>query len=196
MVGARSTLGPGVHVGAEAVVGAGSVVLRSVPAGRWVAGSPAERVRDHPDRPFPAERPPRRPAWVAAYGASGVLLSLLPFLALVPALLLVAAALRGTTGLGQAAARTLAWTPLGAVLALVTLALLTVVLVRLLGLGLTEGVHPVRSRVGWQVWMTERLLDEARTLLFPLYASLLTPCVAARCSAPRSATTSRPRPCC
>jgi non-ribosomal peptide synthetase-like protein len=33
----------------------------------------------------------------------------------------------------------------------------------------------VRSRVGWQVWATERLLDTARTLLFPLYASLVTP---------------------
>lgn len=175
VVGARSTVGPGVHIGAEVVVEAGSVVLRSVPAGRWVAGSPAERVRDHAPLDFPTQRPPRRPAWVAAYGASGVLLSLLPFLALVPALLLVAAALRGTTGLGQAAVRALAWTPLGAVLAVVTLALLTLVLVRLLGLGLREGVHPVRSRVGWQVWMTERLLDQARTLLFPLYASLITP---------------------
>ncbi len=175
VIGARSTIGPGVHIGKEVVVEAGSVVLRSVSAGRWVAGSPAERVRDHAPLDFPTQRPPRRPAWVAAYGASGVLLSLLPFVALVPALLVVAAALRGTTGLGQAAVRALAWTPLGAVLAVVTLALLTVVLVRLLGLGLTEGVHPVRSRVGWQAWMTERLLDQARTLLFPLYASLVTP---------------------
>jgi non-ribosomal peptide synthetase-like protein len=33
----------------------------------------------------------------------------------------------------------------------------------------------VHSRLGWQVWATERLLDAARTQLFPLYASLLTP---------------------
>ena len=46
---------------------------------------------------------------------------------------------------------------------------------RLLGLRLREGHHPVRSRIGWQVWATERLMDEARTFLFPLYASLLTP---------------------
>jgi non-ribosomal peptide synthetase-like protein len=65
--------------------------------------------------------------------------------------------------------------PLVTVLALVTLAAVTIVLVRLLGLGLREGYHPVRSRVGWQVWATERLLDQARTLLFPIYASLLTP---------------------
>jgi non-ribosomal peptide synthetase-like protein len=50
-----------------------------------------------------------------------------------------------------------------------------VVAVRLLGIGLREGHHPVRSRVGWQTWSTERLLDDARTWLFPLYASLFTP---------------------
>ena len=33
----------------------------------------------------------------------------------------------------------------------------------------------MRGRVGWQVWMTERILDQARTILFPIYASLFTP---------------------
>ena len=47
--------------------------------------------------------------------------------------------------------------------------------VRLLSLGLSEGYHPVRSRVGWQLWATERLMDAARNYLFPIYASLLTP---------------------
>ncbi len=37
----------------------------------------------------------------------------------------------------------------------------------------------MRSRVGWQIWATERLMDAARNYLFPLYASLLTPVVAA-----------------
>ena len=54
-------------------------------------------------------------------------------------------------------------------------ALLTLILVRLLSIGLKAGVHPVRSRVGWQAWATERLMDAARTDLFPLYASQLTP---------------------
>ena len=48
-------------------------------------------------------------------------------------------------------------------------------LVRLLSIGLVEGVHPVRSRVAWQAWTIERLLDSARTMLFPLYSSLFTP---------------------
>ncbi|WP_330220190.1 Pls/PosA family non-ribosomal peptide synthetase, partial [Rathayibacter tanaceti] len=55
------------------------------------------------------------------------------------------------------------------------LALLMIVLVRLLGRGVEPGVHPVRGRIGWKVWSTERLLDAARTLLFPLYSGLFTP---------------------
>ena len=46
---------------------------------------------------------------------------------------------------------------------------------RLLGVGLAEGYYRVRSRIGWQVWATERVLDLARDLLFPIYASLFTP---------------------
>ena len=65
--------------------------------------------------------------------------------------------------------------PLGALTMFAVQALLTLVSVRLLGVGLTEGYHPVRSRTGWQVWATERLMDDARSLLFPLYASLVTP---------------------
>ncbi len=44
-----------------------------------------------------------------------------------------------------------------------------------MSIGLTEGTHPVRSRVAWQAWTIERLLDAARTVLFPLYSSLFTP---------------------
>ncbi len=53
---------------------------------------------------------------------------------------------------------------------------LILIVARLLGLGLKEGYYRVRSRIGWQVWATERLLDMARDLLFPpVYASLFTP---------------------
>jgi non-ribosomal peptide synthetase-like protein len=55
------------------------------------------------------------------------------------------------------------------------LALATLAGVRLLGTGLAEGYHPVRSRTGWQIWATQRLMDDARSALFPLYASTLTP---------------------
>lgn len=44
-VGARATLLPGVEIGSYAVVGAGSVVTKDVPAGAVVAGSPARIIR-------------------------------------------------------------------------------------------------------------------------------------------------------
>ncbi|KJR05853.1 hypothetical protein UG54_15360 [Gordonia sihwensis] len=65
--------------------------------------------------------------------------------------------------------------PVAAVAAMAAFALLILVAVRLLSIGMRAGVYPVRSRIGWQVWATERLMDSARTYLFPLYASLLTP---------------------
>ena len=62
-------------------------------------------------------------------------------------------------------------------------------------LACARAAHRVDSRIGWQVWATERLLDMARDLLFPLYASSSRPCGCA-CSAPRSGATSRPPRCC
>lgn len=44
-VGGHSILLKGVTVGPESVIGAGSVVTRSVPAGEIWAGNPASRVR-------------------------------------------------------------------------------------------------------------------------------------------------------
>jgi non-ribosomal peptide synthetase-like protein len=106
---------------------------------------------------------------------TGVFLSILPFLALLPGVALVGGGVARADSGTRAAVTAYAAVPVVTVLGLLTLALLTILLVRLLGLGLREGFHPVRSRVGWQVWATERLLDQARTLLFPIYASLATP---------------------
>ena len=109
------------------------------------------------------------------FGLSAVVLSTIPFVAAIPGLLIVNAFVRHTTTLREAAGRALLAAPLVTVTWMVCLAVLLAVIVRLLGVGLTEGSHPVRSRVGWQVWATERLMDAARTLLFPIYASLFTP---------------------
>ncbi len=76
---------------------------------------------------------------------------------------------------------------------LVGYAALVLVGVRLLGIGMAAGFHPVHSRAGWQVWTTERLMGMARTSLFPLYASLFTAASGCGCSARRSAATSRRR---
>jgi non-ribosomal peptide synthetase-like protein len=173
-VGTRSTLLPGADVGAGAVVVAGSAVSGAVPAGQTWAGSPATKVA-RGRQSWPADAAPRSPAWVLAYGAAAVGLSALPLLALALAALAVVPWLAGAASPAEVAARLLLATPGIAVLAALLLAALVLLLVRLLAVGLRPGASPVRSRVGFQVWATLRLLDEARTWLFPLYSSLLTP---------------------
>ncbi|MEO6997115.1 MAG: Pls/PosA family non-ribosomal peptide synthetase, partial [Terracoccus sp.] len=174
-IGARSTIGPDVHIGRGGVVEAGSTVLGHVDRSTTVAGSPAVVIAPNTSTTWPSARPPRAPGWVPVYGVSSIGLAVLPLVSLLPGLLVLAARLRDAASYGEAARTAYVAVPVATVLGMVVLAVLTIVIVRLLGLGLTEGFHPVRSRVGWQVWMTERLLDQARTLLFPIYASLLTP---------------------
>jgi len=99
----------------------------------------------------------------------------IPAVAVVLAVLVVGARIGDADDLGQALLRAALATPLAVLVAGVVYAFLVAAAVRALGVGLHEGYFPVRSRIGWQVWMTERLLDGTRTLLFPVYASLLTP---------------------
>ncbi len=82
---------------------------------------------------------------------------------------------RHTHRLSEAVLPALYWTPVATVAGLAAYAVMTIVAVRMLSIGLREGYHPVRSRSGWQLWATERLMDGARNYLFPLYASLATP---------------------
>ena len=63
------------------------------------------------------------------------------------------------------------------------------------GSGSSPGAYPIHSRRAWQAWATMRLLDEARTWLFPLYSSTLTP-VWLRLLGARIGVTSRPPRCC
>lgn len=173
VVHSRSTLLPGAHVGAGAEVEPGSAVTDRVPDGERWAGSPAERVGSA--RHGREARPPARRRWLVAYGVGSVVVAGLPVVG-VTAGLAVAITLVGPAGtLGAAVLRALAAVPLATIVAGLVYAVLVVAAVRLLALGLHEGRHPVRSRPGWQAWCTERVLDAARTLLFPLYASLVTP---------------------
>jgi non-ribosomal peptide synthetase-like protein len=173
-VGSRSVLAPGIRVGQGAEITAGSAVLVSVPPGELWTGSPAV-FAGPAQRDWPHRRAPRAPTWVAVYGLTAALLGALPLLAGACGLVVVGRGVRGSTTLGAAARGALLWVPAGAVTMFVVLAGLTLLSVRTSGLGLSEGHHPVRSRVGWQIWATERLMDDARTWLFPLYSSLVTP---------------------
>ena len=173
-IGARTTLAPGASVGKDADVGPGSGVVGEVKKGQYWTGSPA--VKSGKARhPWPDHRPPARPAWVAVYGLTSLLLGGLPLLALGAGLAVLGWAVRDAATLGAAIRPVAVWTPVAALTALGCYAALTIIGVRLLSIGLREGYHPVRSRVGWQLWATERLMDAARDYLFPIYASLITP---------------------
>ncbi|HET7902309.1 MAG TPA: Pls/PosA family non-ribosomal peptide synthetase, partial [Candidatus Nanopelagicales bacterium] len=172
-VGARSTLAPGAVVGDGAEIAAGSAVFGEVPTGQLWAGAPAE-PRKNARGPWDA-RPADRPAWIAAYAASAVLIAALPGVALLAAMAVSSPALRSADSLSQAAVRALVWLPVATVVGLVVLAVLIVALVRALSWGLAPGAHAVHGLRAWQAWSILRVLDEARTWLFPVYSSSLTP---------------------
>ncbi|WP_370247429.1 Pls/PosA family non-ribosomal peptide synthetase [Nocardioides sp.] len=177
-VGARSMLLPGASVGDDAEVAPGSAVVGAVPAGEYWAGSPAARQRPRARGPWsepPAFSRRAARAWGLGFAAAAVLVAGLPVLAIAAATLLVLAVAPVPGSPSEAAlAAPLALLP-GVVVALVVLAALVALVVRVAGLAITAGVHPVRSRTGLAVWTTVRVLDDARTWLFPLYSSSLTP---------------------
>jgi non-ribosomal peptide synthetase-like protein len=173
-IGTRTTLLPGAVVGKNADVAPGSGVLDKIKNGQYWKGSPA--VKSGKARhPWPDERPARRSQWVPVYGLTSLLLAGLPLLAVATGLALIGVVVHHTHRLSQAVLPALLWTPVATLAAVAVYTLVTLVAVRLLSIGLREGYHPVRSRSGWQLWTTERLMDAARNYLFPLYASLLTP---------------------
>jgi non-ribosomal peptide synthetase-like protein len=173
-IAARTTLLPGAVVGKNADVAPGSGVIDKIKNNQYWKGSPA--VKSGKARhPWPDERPARQSHWVAVYGFTSLALAALPLIAVASGLAVIAAAVCHTHRLSQAVLPTLLWTPVAALAGLAVYALLTVIGVRMLSIGLRAGYHPVRSRSGWQLWTTERLMDAARNYLFPLYASLLTP---------------------
>ncbi len=173
-VGARSTLLPGADVGDGAEVAAGSAVFGAIPAGEAWSGAPA-LFSGTARGPWGDDRPPNRPGWLAAYAASAVVLSLLPIAAVVAGLAVAAPALTRATDIADAVRTAALWLLPATVVGLVVLAGLVLGAVRLLSLGLAVGHHPVHGRQAWQAWSIMRVLDEARTWLFPLYSSGLTP---------------------
>lgn len=174
VVGSRSTVVAGAVIGKNAVVEPGSAVFGKVKAGQCWAGSPAVKVGPAEYR-WPETTPPRALRWVLMFALTSMLLAALPVVALAAGGLLLAWWIRAERTLPGALTHAMVMLPVAALIVLVVFAAVTVVAIRILSIGLREGYHPVRSRVGWQAWTTERLTDSARTFLFPLYASLLTP---------------------
>ncbi|MEU8897649.1 Pls/PosA family non-ribosomal peptide synthetase [Nocardia sp. NPDC048505] len=174
VVGARSILLPGTRIGKNAEIAPGSAVAGKVKAEQEWGGSPAAKVGKAQHR-WPEETPARATHWVPIFGLTSMVLAAVPILGIGAGGAFIAWWIRDTRTLGAGLVRAFAILPVAMLLSLGLYAAVTIVAVRLFSIGLREGYHPVRSRIGWQAWSTERLLDAARTFLFPLYASLLTP---------------------
>lgn len=175
-VGARSVLLPGAVIGDGTDVAAGAAVHGRTGEGEYWVGSPARRAHEA-RHPWPSRRPEvgaAAHAWSAMLAVAGVGVALVPVVAVGLSLLVLLPAVR-TADLRAAVAPLLALGPAATLVALALEALLVLVGVRLLSIRLTEGHHPVRSRIGVQAWTTQRLTDAARTALFPLYSSVATP---------------------
>ncbi|MGP9694334.1 Pls/PosA family non-ribosomal peptide synthetase [Brachybacterium sp. AOP25-B2-12] len=172
-VGARSTLAPGTRIGKHAEIAPASAVFGRVRAHQRWGGSPAARIgRTRAAEQLGAAPVHRR--WQIAYGVSSAALGLLPFVAMAVGALPMLAVMRHADTLIGAFGRAFALLIPSVLVMGLVFCLLVVVLVRLLALGLREGQHPVTSRIAWQAWTTERLLDSARTICFPIYSSMFT----------------------
>lgn len=180
-VGARSTLAPGTRIDDGAEIAPGSAVFGRVKSGQRWGGSPAVRTggargtsRSGSGK-WPEKKATQSRAWKVAYGVSSVGLALQPFVAFSAGAAILAIGIAGADTPWQALSGSLVWL-VPAVLAVgLVYAGSVLVLVRLCSIGVEEGTYPVHSRIGWQVWTTERLLDAARSFLFPMYSSLFTP---------------------
>ncbi|RSO41833.1 amino acid adenylation protein [Streptomyces sp. WAC 06725] len=177
-VGHRAVLMPGAVLGRDAELAPGGCLEGTVPDGRCWTGSPARPADGYGQiagNGWPAPRPDRSRRWAVAYALSLAGLPLLPWLAALPALVGVYFLVADCATLPAAAVRLLMGAPLIAVATTVCWMLVTAVAVRLLGRGIRTGVHPACGPIAWRAWLVTRLLDDARSSLFPLYASLATP---------------------
>jgi len=108
---------------------------------------------------WPGHRPARAPLWVAVFGLTAALLGVLPLLAASAGLAVVGLAVHDEPSLRDAVPAALLAVPLATVIAMLVLVTLTAVGVRLLGLGLRPGYHPVRSRTGCPLSCESKPID-------------------------------------
>ncbi|WP_333619233.1 Pls/PosA family non-ribosomal peptide synthetase [Dietzia sp.] len=176
VIGARSTMLPGADVGENTLVQPGSAVVGKLKAKKRYSGSPARKRGKRRYSTWPREYAGHSRWWSGMYKATSLVLSGMPLVAIAAGMALVLGmTTNAETSFWSAIALALAWSVPAVILSLALFALMTLVCVRLLAVRMHEGFHPVHSRIAWQAWATERLMDAARTWLYPLYASMLTP---------------------
>jgi non-ribosomal peptide synthetase-like protein len=174
-IGARSTLMPGADIGKESEIAPGSLVDGVVPPDQFWSGSPAEQQATHARGPWSTTAPPHESLWLGVYGVVATLLALIPALGVLAGAAVLWPVLDDATSLRDAVAAGWWLLPLAGAAAYAAIGVLILLVVRGFALGLSGGHHPVRSGAGVRIWGTMRVLDDARTWLFPIYSSALTP---------------------
>lgn len=180
-------IGDHAYIGSSAVIAGGAVIepwgelgdLSFLPAGKTIRqgevwhGSPAQRIatRDIADLPQPLEVSPHK---LFVYKFVFVLLLLVfPFAVLIPLLPTVLALNyidNNTTG--DYDFHYLVWTPILALSYVMIFVLQTVVLTRLLQIGIKPGTYPVHSRVYIRKWLSEQLMALSLIVVHPIYATV------------------------
>ena len=173
-IGARSTLAPGTCIGKFAEIAPGSSVFGKVPSGQLWSGSPAKR-EGKVKAWWPQEPAAQSRWWGAIFAFSSGVYALFPLASLLGGAAVVLATLQQTHSVSDVLSIvTVGFIP-ATLLAGFIFTVLVLASVRILSITMREGIFPVHSWAGWQAWSVERILDLARTFLFPLYSSLFTP---------------------
>lgn len=177
-IGARALLMPGAEVEAGAEVEPGTVVTGRVPAGELWAGAPGHRVgnagESWPTAVSPDLDPRSQRRWHRMYLLGFLIQMAVPLLAALPGLALLLIVEQNPHHSIPLMHEMLVLAPVFAITFTIGLALLIAVSVRMLGRLIEPGWHYGLGRTAWALWMTDRLLGQSRTALFPLYASSFT----------------------
>lgn len=171
------TIGEGARVGARSTLLPGTVLQpgANVQAGKLVQGT--IMGPDILENPGNAKTQLSSPTlWTHfRYAVSLLLLDFMPIILLAPIWGLTPTVVHDYGDFQQLCLGMLMMTPPGAVLGLLLYSVLIIGLVRLAGLAIRPGLYSWHGTTAWAVWLTHFLLMDSRTVLFAIYASLLTP---------------------
>jgi non-ribosomal peptide synthetase-like protein len=173
-VGARSVLMPGADIGPNAEIEPGSVVSTHIPAGERWAGTPARRVGDA-DGVWPREDPPCEPHarfWKAMFGVGLFGINALTIVAAIPGLLLMESFNPLSSSVPGTVTALLVGAPLLAATFVLGEAVLSALVFRLVTRAVKPGWHGDEGATAWALWFGERVMESARSTLFPLYATI------------------------
>ncbi|KYK62139.1 hypothetical protein DCS_03286 [Drechmeria coniospora] len=164
-VGSRSTLMPNTVLEAYADVPPGTCVQGTVKGPDHVP-SPNEKMAATRGQTF----------WSGfRYTTTLLVMDFFPLFMIAPTLLLTPLLVRDYADFNTVCLALVELTLPGTAIGIILYCAFVISLTRLLSLAMKPGVYSWHSTTAWAAWWTHGLMITARTTLFPIYASLLTP---------------------